>query len=48
MLEILRQIKSIAVEVIKETRQNDSRRDKMRDVVELCDMAMGQCCDDGK
>jgi len=48
MLEILRQIKSIAVDMLKETRQNDSRRDKMRDQVELCDMGMDRCRDDGK
>jgi hypothetical protein len=48
MIASLRQIKKLALEMRNQTSRNDSRREKMQDIMDLADELLMHHIDDGK
>ena len=48
MMDIIRQIKKLATEMLKGTSTNDDRHEMLRDQIDLCDEAINHFTDDMK
>jgi len=48
MTDEIRSIKKIAIDMISTTSRNDDRREKLQDIIELCDEHIAHFIDDAK
>lgn len=48
MIEIVRSIKKLALDMRRETSTNDSHHEMLQDQIDLCDELLTRCTDDGR